>query len=118
MPQRVQSYQWYVKNYPDGARKVLGFLDYHTLFALQLDHIYTSTYFLGLCLLLTASLVACSKTQQFPLLKMAKRWSFPKRAAQVFSKGNGAPPHLSLVPQEAHTCVPGVCSLSLSAHLM
>lgn len=88
----MQSYQWYVKNYPDGPRKILGFLDYNTLFALQLDHIYISTYFLGLCMLLTASLVACSKTQQFPLLKMAKRWSFPKRAAQVFSKGNGAPP--------------------------
>jgi cytochrome c biogenesis protein len=78
-----------MENYPDGPRKVLGFLDYHILLALQLDHIYTSSYFLGLCLLLAASLVACTKSQQLPLLKMSKRWHFAKRATQVFSKGNG-----------------------------
>jgi ResB-like family len=68
---------------------VLGFLDYNLLIALQLDHIYTSDYFLGISALLTASLIACSRTQQWPLLKIAKRWSFPSRPEQVFSKGNG-----------------------------
>jgi hypothetical protein len=86
----LQTLEWYQTNYPDGPQKVLGFLDYKLLFALQLDHIYTSAYFLGLSALLTASLIACSKTQQWPLLKMSKRWSFPSRPEQVFAKGNGA----------------------------
>lgn len=84
-----QTADWYVQNYPDGPNKVLGFLDYHTLFFLQLDHIYSSYYFLGLCTLLAASLTACSRTQQFPLLKVARRWRFPRSANEVFAKGNG-----------------------------
>jgi hypothetical protein len=85
----LQTYEWYVANYPDGPRKILGFLDYHALFALQLDHIYTSTYFLGVTTLLAASLVACSKTQQLPMVKMARRWRFAKTPNRVFTKGNG-----------------------------
>jgi cytochrome c biogenesis protein len=87
-----------MENYPDGPRKVLGFLDYHLLLALQLDHIYTSTYFLGLCLLLAASLIACTKSQQLPLLKMSKRWKFASHATQVFSKGNGEHSTLPMSP--------------------
>ena len=86
----MQTVQWYQTNYPDGPTKVLGFLDYNLLFALQLDHIYTSDYFLGISALLTASLISCSRTQQWPLLKMSKRWSFPSSPKQVFVKGNGA----------------------------
>lgn len=88
----MQTVDWYKTNYPDGPVKVLGFLDYNLVFALQLDHIYTSDYFLGISALLTASLIACSKTQQWPLLKMSKRWSFPSRPEQVFAKGNGVFP--------------------------
>ena len=86
----LQTFDWYVTNFPDGPRKVLGFLDYHWIYALQLDHIYTSYYFLGLSALLTASLIACSRTQQWPLVKVAKRWRFLDREQQVFAKGNGA----------------------------
>eukprot|EP00191_Tetraselmis_sp_GSL018_P011218 CAMPEP_0177606048 /NCGR_PEP_ID=MMETSP0419_2-20121207/17077_1 /TAXON_ID=582737 /ORGANISM="Tetraselmis sp., Strain GSL018" /LENGTH=167 /DNA_ID=CAMNT_0019100339 /DNA_START=118 /DNA_END=617 /DNA_ORIENTATION=- len=45
---------FYMQNYPDGPRKVLGFLSYDWLLGLQLDHIYTSSYFLALNLLLGA----------------------------------------------------------------
>ena len=65
----AQSEEWYVQNFPDVGPKVLGWLDYHALFALQLDHIYTSYYFVGTSVLLAASLIACSKTQQVPLVK-------------------------------------------------
>ena len=86
----MQTRQWYVTNYPDGPSKVLGFLDYHVLFALQFDHIYASNYFLGMGVLLAASLAACSRSQQFPLAKMARRWKFPKKPSNVFAKGYGA----------------------------
>lgn len=86
----MQTYNWYVTNYPDGPRKVLGFLDYHVIYFLQFDHIYTSVYFLGVTTLLTASLVVCSKTQQFPLVKVARRWKFAKTQSAVVAKGNGA----------------------------
>ena len=81
-----------MKNYPDGPRKVLGFLDYKAVLFLQLDHIYTSYYFIGMTLLLGASLIACTKTQQLPLVKMARRWQFPAKQETVFAKGNGAGP--------------------------
>eukprot|EP00892_Ulva_mutabilis_P008991 jgi/Ulvmu1/6464/UM003_0095.1 len=87
--EQEQTFDWYVNNFPDGPRKVLGFLDYNWIYALQLDHIYTSYYFLGISALLTASLIACSKSRQLPLVKVAKRWSFPEREEQVFAKGNG-----------------------------
>ena len=90
----VQTPQWYMQNYPDGAKKVLGFLDYHIIYTLQLDHIYTSYYFVGLCTLLAASLVACSRTQQIPLVKMAQRWKFAKTPKAVFAKGHGVPSSL------------------------
>lgn len=85
-----------------GPNKVLGFLDWQLLLTLQFDHIYTCPYFLGLCMLLAASLTACSRTQQLPLLRMAQRWQFPKRATQVFSKGNGAQP--ARVPGTMQIC--------------
>lgn len=69
---------------------MLGFLDYNWIFALQLDHIYTSNYFLGISALLTASLIACSRTQQWPIVRIAKRWKFLDKEQAIFAKGNGA----------------------------
>ena len=65
--------QFYLDAYPDGANKVLGFLTYNWIFALQWDHIYTSNYFLGLMALLGASLAACTSTRQLPMVKVARR---------------------------------------------
>ena len=85
----VQTDDWYIQNFPDGPDKVLGFLDYKALFFLQLDHIYTSYYFLGMIAMLAASLIVCSRTQQFPLFKVAQKWKFPRKPADVFRKGAG-----------------------------
>ena len=68
--------QFYQEAYPDGAHKVLGFLTYHWIFALQLDHMYTANYFLGLMALLGASLAACTATRQLPMVKVARRYAF------------------------------------------
>lgn len=48
-------------------------LDFHLIWALQWDHVYTSNYFLALLGLLAASLAACSATRQWPMVKVAKR---------------------------------------------
>lgn len=66
--------QFYLDAYPDGANKVLGFLTYNWIFALQWDHIYTSNYFLGLMALLGASLAACTSTRQLPMVRVARRY--------------------------------------------
>lgn len=65
--------QFYFDSYPDGEHKVLGFLTYKWIFALQLDHIYTCNYFLALMALLAASLAACTSTRQLPMVKTARR---------------------------------------------
>ena len=65
--------EWYQENYPDGAQNILGFLTWRWILALQLDHIYTASYFLGLMALLGASLAACTSTRQVPMVKVARR---------------------------------------------
>lgn len=65
--------EWYQENYPDGAQNVLGFLTWRWILALQLDHIYTASYFLALMALLGASLAACTSTRQVPMVKVARR---------------------------------------------
>ena len=59
--------------YPDGANKVIGFVDWRLIQATQLDHIYTAGYFLGLLGLLGASLAACTATRQWPAVRVARR---------------------------------------------
>ncbi len=46
------------------------------LWPLQLDHIYSADYFLLLLGLLGASLAACTATNQWPAVKVARRWRF------------------------------------------
>ena len=65
--------EWYQQNYPDGAQNILGFLTWRWILALQLDHIYTASYFLALMALLGASLAACTSTRQVPMVKVARR---------------------------------------------
>lgn len=45
----------------------------------RLDHIYTAWYFWGFNVLLAASLVACSRTTQWPSLSAARAWRFPSK---------------------------------------
>ena len=62
-----------MQNYPDGPDKVAGFVDYHLIYQLQWDHIYTANYFLALLALLGASLAACTSTRQWPMVRVARR---------------------------------------------
>lgn len=64
------------QNYPEEGRKVLGFLTGRLIWALQWDHIYSADYFLLLLALLGASLAACTATNQWPAVKVARRWRF------------------------------------------
>ncbi|KAL4427842.1 hypothetical protein ABPG75_001931 [Micractinium tetrahymenae] len=71
-----EPYAYYAENYPEEGRKVLGFLTGRIIWALQWDHIYTADYFLLLLGLLGASLAACTYTNQWPAVKVARRWRF------------------------------------------
>ena len=55
---------------------MLGFLTYDIIFKLELDHIYSASYFLLLLALLGTSLIACTLTNQLPQVKVAQRWRF------------------------------------------
>ncbi|KAK9803576.1 hypothetical protein WJX72_001425 [[Myrmecia] bisecta] len=79
--------EFYVENYPDGPSKVLGFLTYRWIYALELDHIYTASYFLALMALLAASLAACTSTRQWPMVKVARRWRFAQKPERVYANG-------------------------------
>tara|TARA_B100000945_G_scaffold80848_1_gene62401 strand:+ start:2768 stop:4054 length:1287 start_codon:yes stop_codon:yes gene_type:complete len=52
----------------------LGFLDGNKILFLELDHIYTSTWFLISLVLLCFSLSACSFKRQIPSLKASLKW--------------------------------------------
>lgn len=69
-------YEFYVANYPDEGEKVLGFVTSRFIYALQLDHIYSSWYFLMILGVLALSLTACTLTTQWPMVKVAQRWRF------------------------------------------
>ncbi|CAE5959726.1 unnamed protein product [Arabidopsis arenosa] len=76
---------------------VLGFFTWRWISTLGLDHMYSAPIFLGMLVLLAASLMACTYTTQIPLVKVARRWSFMKSdeaikkqdwfVLQVFMKG-------------------------------
>ncbi|GMH32771.1 hypothetical protein BSKO_00605 [Bryopsis sp. KO-2023] len=83
-----KSSAYYIEKYPDGPNKVLGFLTSDWIFALDLNHIYSSWYFLLLLTLLAAQLSACTYTRQFPLLKIARRWKFPSSTKILTRVGN------------------------------
>ncbi|PIA55613.1 hypothetical protein AQUCO_00700135v1 [Aquilegia coerulea] len=47
------------------------------------DHMFTSPVFLGLLVLLAASLIACTYTTQIPIVKVARRWNFLNSAVAI-----------------------------------
>ena len=55
---------------------------------LGLDHVYSSPLYLGLCFLLTSSLIACSYTRQWPMVKVAKRWNFISKPSRILGLQN------------------------------
>lgn len=71
--------------YPDGDKKVLGFLTYDIILGLGIDHIYSTPYFVALVGALGASLIACTLTRQWPIVKVAQRWRFLQTSSAVLT---------------------------------
>ncbi|KAM0937378.1 putative ResB-like domain-containing protein [Dioscorea sansibarensis] len=66
---------YYFKKYPE-ENPVFGVFTWRLVLTLGFDHMFTSPVFLGMLVLLAASLMACTYTTQIPLVKVARRWSF------------------------------------------
>lgn len=69
-----ESRAFYEENYPLSA-----FIDSKLIFALGIDQLYRSSWFLFLLLLLGISLSGCTITRQFPLVKNSKNYFFKKQ---------------------------------------
>ncbi|CAL5212342.1 unnamed protein product [Lathyrus oleraceus] len=76
--------EFYFQHYPED-HPVLGFFTWRWIFFLGFDHMYSAPIFLGMLVLLAASLMACTYTTQLPLIKVSKRWSF-MHSAEVIRK--------------------------------
>lgn len=66
---------YYFQKYSE-ENPVFGFLTWRWILPLGFDHMFTSPIFLGILVLLGASLMACTSTTQIPIVKVARRWSF------------------------------------------
>ncbi|CAL9138265.1 unnamed protein product [Musa acuminata var. zebrina] len=73
---------YYFQKYPE-ENPVFGFVTWRWVLALGFDHMFTSPVFLGMLILLAASLMACTYTTQIPLVKVARRWSFIHSAETI-----------------------------------
>lgn len=63
---------YYFQKYPE-ENPVLGFFSWRWVLGLGFDHMFTSPVFLGMLVLLAASLMACTYTTQIPMVKVARR---------------------------------------------
>jgi hypothetical protein len=71
IPVHAQMPQWYLDTYPEGPGSPLwGLLTGRSILALHMNAIYTAPYYLALMALLAASLVACTYTRQWPMVKV------------------------------------------------
>ena len=64
--------QEYIEIY--NKNPIFGFITGNEVLKLQLDHVYTSNWFLILLILLCISLAACSFRRQIPALKASIKW--------------------------------------------
>ena len=75
--------KFYIDNFDRAP--IFGFLDGEKVLKLQLDHIYTSFWFLFTLILLCISLAACSFRRQIPSLKASLKW-IEYKSEKKFSK--------------------------------
>ncbi|XXG81323.1 hypothetical protein AAC387_Pa09g1987 [Persea americana] len=73
---------FYFQKYPED-NPVLGVFTWRWVLGLGFDHMFSSPVFLGMLVLLAASLMACTYTTQIPLVKVARRWSFLHSAESI-----------------------------------
>jgi len=63
--------------------RFLGLINGQSIINLQLNHVYTSFWFLGLLTWLSISLVICSWKRQLPLIRKAMQWIDYKEPKQI-----------------------------------
>ncbi|KAJ4965655.1 hypothetical protein NE237_017504 [Protea cynaroides] len=76
---------FYFQKYPED-NPVFGFFTWRWVLSLGFDHMFSSPVFLGMLVLLAASLMACTYTTQIPLVKVARRWSFLHSAEAILKQ--------------------------------
>ncbi|WP_322095935.1 cytochrome c biogenesis protein [Pseudanabaena mucicola] len=79
-----QTLDFYRENYPEHPA-LFGFLSYKVIFAIGLEHVYASWWFLMLLILFGTSLTACTFNRQLPILKASRRWFYYTKP-QSFAK--------------------------------
>ncbi|KAJ8763467.1 hypothetical protein K2173_002350 [Erythroxylum novogranatense] len=73
---------YYFEKFPE-EDPLLGFFTWRWVLTLGFDHMFSSPVFLGMLVLLGASLMACTYTTQIPIVKVAKRWNFLQSAGTI-----------------------------------
>nr|YP_009297394.1 c-type cytochrome biogenensis protein [Erythrotrichia carnea]AOM66737.1 c-type cytochrome biogenensis protein [Erythrotrichia carnea] len=73
--EQEKSLDFYQNNYPI-TQPVFGFLSWKVIVFFGIDHLYSNVWFYSLMLLFASSLLACTFSTQFPLLKVARTWKF------------------------------------------
>lgn len=69
---------FYEENYPLN-KPIYGFINFHFIINLGLDHVYQTWWFLLLLITLGICLISCTMTRQFPLLITSKEYFFKQK---------------------------------------
>ena len=105
-----QSLEYYRENYPDNY-SVFKWLSWKQIIGLELNHVYSSNWFLLILLLFFFSLFLCTLSTQLPILQRARRWNFLSSKAAIENKGHYSNfnccslPNLTLVLSSKKYCV-------------
>ena len=70
---------FYEENYPI-EKPIYGFVTSKIILNFGLDHVYNTWWFLLLLFILSLSLIGCTLTRQFPLVKNSKEYFFRKQS--------------------------------------
>ncbi len=73
--EQEETASFYQTHYPEHPA-LFGFLTWRVILNVGLDHVYRTPWFLAILILFGSSLTACSFTRQWPMLKVARRWSY------------------------------------------
>ncbi|KAK8943180.1 hypothetical protein KSP39_PZI009197 [Platanthera zijinensis] len=91
-----ESPDFYFQKYPE-QNPSLGFVTWRWILGLGFDHMFTSPVFLGMLVLLAASLMSCTYTTQIPMVKVARRWSFMHSSEAIHKQEfSDSLPHASI----------------------
>lgn len=94
---------FYKENYAE-TQPMFGFLTWKVITFLNLDHIYTSWWFVTLLGLFVISLTSCSFTTQLPSIKTFKLWKFYNNPQSFTNLGIQAQKPLGVFNTTAYYC--------------